>query len=508
MSSTLRFFAFYAMFIVCLAESAFGQSTEKIMTYNLLNYPGSDTATRNPYFRTIIANTSPDILVVGEINGQQGVTDFLNKVMNVAVGGYAAGTFIDSYDSDNGIFFKTSKFTFVSNTAHHTDLRDINEFKLTHIASGITFRIYAVHLKASSGTSNEAQRTLEVDTLRKYTNQLPDGSDFLVCGDFNIYKSGEAAYTKLLQDNPSDDGNFIDPYSSIMTGTWNNSAYAPYHTQSPRTRTFGGGSNGGMDDRFDMILFSNAVNTAGGMQYVSGSMTAYGNDGNHFNDSINHMPNTAVSSAVANALEYASDHIPLYASFTFTSTILPITLVSFTAVQAGNTVQLDWSTASEENNAGFEVERSIDAENWTQIGFVKGMGNTVNETHYQFADRSLTSQGTYYYHLKMPDVSGVAVYSETVSVDFVLQHAPVSLQIYPMPVTDHATLTVINDEEEQVRLTLRDACSSEVLELLNTNLPCGKHEIQQDFSALAAGTYFLLLESRNGRAAYKVIIMK
>ncbi|MFM2136443.1 MAG: hypothetical protein RL021_1843 [Bacteroidota bacterium] len=303
-----------------------GKERIKLMTYNLLNYPNlstlsADTALRNPYFRTVVAAAQPDILVTEENQSQAGVTGFLNNVMNKAIGGFSAGTFLDGPDTDNAIFYKNSKFSFVGNNRILTDLRDINEFTLVHLLSGDTIRIYAVHLKASSTTADEAQRAQEVDSLRKRTNALPAGSNFIVLGDFNLYYSTEPAYQKLLQVTPGSEGHFIDPIT--MTGTWNSVSYSQYHTQSPRIRAFGGGTTGGLDDRFDLILYSNAISQPGGITYVSGSTTAFGNDGNHYNDSINMPPNTAVSQDVADALHNGADHIPVTILLDFENTSCP-----------------------------------------------------------------------------------------------------------------------------------------------------------------------------------------
>ncbi len=309
-------------FNLCL----FGQN--KIMSYNLLNYPGSDTTTRNPYFRTIMSSVEPDILVVQEMTSQAGVNGFLNNVLNSISSGYSAGTFIDGLDTDNAIFFKTSLFTFLNNFPIHTALRDITEFTLRHNLSGDTIRIYSVHLKASTGF--EQERGMEVDSLRKRTNSLPSGSNFIVVGDFNIYSANEIAYQKLTSQSAS--GYFIDPFT--MPGDWNVSGYAQYHTQSPRVRAFGGGSTGGMDDRFDLILYSQGIANPGGVTFVPGSCNAYGNDGNHFNDSINQPPNAAVSQQIADALHNASDHIPVISRFDFGGTTA-YTLTSFTALIEG-----------------------------------------------------------------------------------------------------------------------------------------------------------------------------
>jgi len=121
-------------------------------------------------------------------------------------------------------------------------------------------------------------------------------------------------HQKLL--DQSNSGYVIDPIN--RPGDWhNNISFVDIHTQSTRTRQFGGGANGGMDDRFDMILVSENMIEVGGIHYLDSTYIAYGNDGNHFNDSLNAPPNTTVTQEIANALHYASDHIPLFATFRF-----------------------------------------------------------------------------------------------------------------------------------------------------------------------------------------------
>ena len=311
------------LLLTIICSFSFSQEQYTIMSYNILNYPGNDSAIRNPYFRTVIANTQPDILVVQEMLSQTGVDGFLNNVLNVAASGYAAGVFINGPDTDRAIFYKTDKFNFISNTPIQTELRDINEFRLSSIATSDTIIIYSLHLKASQGSTNEQQRAREVDSLRKVTNALPPNSNFIVLGDFNIYYSNEPAYQKIL--NQSLSGYVLDPINT--PGNWHdNISFASIHTQSPRTRQFGGGANGGMDDRFDMILISQAVKDPGGISFIEGTYITYGNDGQHFNDSINRPPNNVVSQQIADALHYSSDHIPVFAAFTFESTTSQISV--------------------------------------------------------------------------------------------------------------------------------------------------------------------------------------
>ena len=306
------------------ASNSCTDSTVRIASWNLLNFPSqnnlaNDTTLRNPCYRTVMQQINPDVLVTQENTGDESISIFLNSILNANGNDYSAGSFIDGTDSDNGIFYRTSCFQFLGNVPIHTALRDINEFTLVHNSTGDTIRIYSCHLKASSGPVNEALRDAEVDSIRQVTNALPQGSDFIICGDFNFYGSYEPAYQHLLYDDSISDGNFVDPLT--MPGIWNNAAYSAFHTQSPRISMFGGGAGGGMDDRFDLILFSSAVNDPGRITYNTGSLTPFGNDGLHYQDSINTPPNNAVSQNVADALYNASDHLPVFAEFTFSPPI-------------------------------------------------------------------------------------------------------------------------------------------------------------------------------------------
>lgn len=312
-----------ATLVILLSTTMSASAAVKIAYWNLLNWPNAsdlvnDTTTRCPLFRSVMNIVQPDILVTGENQSTQSVPYFLQQVLNANGTYYRQGVYIQGIDSNNGIFFLDSLFSFVSNVPIETTLRDISQFTLIHKPTGDTLRIYAVHLKAATGSSNEAQRASEVDSLRKVTNALPDGTDFIVCGDFNIYGDYESAYQKLVVNNTWNDGHFVDPIS--ITGVWNNPSYSFYHTQSTRSTSVGGGAGGGLDDRFDMILHSSAVAQPGGMLYVPGSCQPFGNDGNHFSRSINFGTNTAVSAAVANALYGASDHLPIVSEFEFGTT--------------------------------------------------------------------------------------------------------------------------------------------------------------------------------------------
>lgn len=113
---------------------------------------------------------------------------------------------------------------------------------------------------------------------------------------------------------------------------------------------------------------------------------------------------------------------------------LPVTLINFTAKKSGKTNLLRWSTTSEVNNSGFEIERSFDARNFDKIGFLDGKGESKNLETYQFVDENPYSVS--YYRLKQIDVDGKSTYSRIVQV----HSAEQALKLYPNPAKDIFTI--------------------------------------------------------------------
>jgi len=250
---------FLTVLLFMYSAYGFTSDTVKVMCYNLLGY-GFFSDPRDLNYRKIIKAAAPDILTIEEVVSQEGVNEFLDSVMNYYTPGlYNAGVYINGTDTDNGIFFKPSKFIFISNTpiiVPVTGARDMNVFRLKHIASNKEILIISLHLK--SGSQNAQMRSEEVLALRQFTDSLPYGTNFIVQGDCNLQGATEQAYLNLTAFHSNSDGHCIDPLN--LPGIWNqNPAYAIYHTQSTRTRSFGGGSAGGLDDRFDLMLLSRSV---------------------------------------------------------------------------------------------------------------------------------------------------------------------------------------------------------------------------------------------------------
>jgi endonuclease/exonuclease/phosphatase family metal-dependent hydrolase len=475
-----------------------------IMTYNVLNYPGSTSTIRNPEFKKIIDEVQPDILVVQEILSQSGVDEFLSDVLTSS--NYSAGTFINGSDTDNAIFYNDSLFTFLSNIPISTDLRDINEFKLVHNIVEDTLYIYSVHLKASQGSSNVTKRLAEVNQLRMFSDKLPVNSYFIVLGDFNIYSSSEPGYQRLLDHSSS--GFVVDPINS--PGSWhNNAAFSSIHTQSTRLRQFGGGATGGLDDRFDMILISQSIMNDGGITYVPNSYTTFGNDGNHFNDSINVLPNTSVSKSIADALHNSSDHLPVYATFEFEYP-LPVELTSLNVRMENANAVLYWQTATEINNYGFEIQRRL-PENifeWEILNFVHGAGNSNKPMSYEYIDNTIQSSTDYIYRLKQIDNDGSFIYSYEVELKSNKNKSFALQQNYPNPFNPSTTINYTIPEISNVTINIFDILGNKIKTLVDEQKSVGSYKVIWNAKNLSSGIYFYQIQANEFIDTKKMLLLE
>ena len=303
------------LLLLFITGSALAQrDTLRIVTYNLLKFPRNYGAQRVDDFRRVIRAIEPDILVVQELETRQGLETLLNETLNIeGKDYYDAAPFQDGPDTDSGLLYNRDKVSLLAVSSLYAWPRLIMEYKLR--ASGVTFYIYSVHLKAGSTPSDSTERLNQASLLRAHLNQLPAGTPFLIVGDFNLRGSKEPAFLKLNADEADNDGRAFDPLNVV--GNWhNNPLVAKIHTQSTRAdRLADGGAPGGLDDRFDMILVSEAILNQNRMWMVPGSYQAFGNDGRHYNSAINANRNFAVPDSIADALYYASDHLPVVADF-------------------------------------------------------------------------------------------------------------------------------------------------------------------------------------------------
>ena len=311
------------IFFILFSSLTFSSSA-RIMTYNILNY--QDDNQRETNYIDILTAIEPNILIIQEILGNEGFLNFKEDVLDVLNPNQWSGANFtnQSAQQDIALYYYHDMFTLLESnvveTAQSSGTRDVIEWVLMHNSSEVEFNIYGAHFKASSGNSNAQQRLEEATILRNHLNQLAESSFFILAGDLNIYSNNsesEPCFEMLIGSQDNNNGQLFDPINRI--GHWhNNSSFADVHTQSPRTSSFGGGANGGMDDRFDWLLVSaQFLDESSNLKYIENSYVTYGNDGNHFNDAINSGSNSAVSNDIAEALHDASDHLPVYMDLWF-----------------------------------------------------------------------------------------------------------------------------------------------------------------------------------------------
>lgn len=286
----------------------------KVVTWNINDFPGTNGDSREEYFKKIMEQLEPDVLVVQEMLSQTGVKSFLKKIMNFSSStAYKAVPFFDGPDSDNALFYKKSIIKLVSKRQITTAFRDISEYVLKirkGASKGTEFRVYSVHFSGGTSAGDKKKREDEAKILRDYLNDLPSDSLFVICGTFNMSSNKENAFKILTEIQSDNDGRSKDPIKKL--GTWHDrKKFAKIHTESTRTSAFGGGEGGGLDDRYDHILISYGFDTSQKLSYKTDSFVVYGNDGKHFNKSVNKGTNGAVSKEIADALYKASDHLPV-----------------------------------------------------------------------------------------------------------------------------------------------------------------------------------------------------
>jgi hypothetical protein len=191
--------------------------------------------------------------------------------------------------------------------------------------------------------------------------------------------------------------------------------------------------------------------------------------------------------------------------------IVPVELISFNANVVKDGVEVSWTTVTETNNQGFEVQRASSSttpvQGWETIAFVEGFGTTSEPTSYSFIDSKL-SAGIYTYRLKQIDLDGTFSYSEEVNVDFTSPIEYSLEQNYPNPFNPSTTIKYSIPEEGIVKLSVFNLLGEEVTKLVNNIQKAGRYEVIFDASTLASGVYLYRLEAKNFLSIKKMLLVK
>ena len=152
----------------------------------------------------------------------------------------------------------------------------------------------------------------------------------------------------------------------------------------------------------------------------------------------------------------------------------PVELTAFSALANGDKVNLKWSTATEVNNYGFDVERSSGNESWEKIGFVAGHGNSNSPHNYTFTDQP-TGGMSFSYRLKQIDNDGTYKYYDAITVNLDSPDKPELLQNSPNPFNPSTAIKFYIPNSSDVTIRIYDMLGKEVTTLYNKQTEAGSH---------------------------------
>ena len=205
---------------------------------------------------------------------------------------------------------------------------------------------------------------------------------------------------------------------------------------------------------------------------------------------------------------------------TFNNGPLPVELTSFTASVLESKVILNWQTATEVNNYGFEVERTSPrpspqgeggeaGRGWEKIGFVKGHGNSNSIKEYSFVDGNVSS-GKVSYRLKQIDNDGKYEYSKEIEVDLITPNEFSLSQNYPNPFNPSTTIKFGLPKTSNVKLELFNILGEKIETLIDKEMEAGYHNYQLSIVnyQLTSGVYFYKIEAGSFSSVKKLLLMK
>ena len=163
---------------------------------------------------------------------------------------------------------------------------------------------------------------------------------------------------------------------------------------------------------------------------------------------------------------------------------LPVELIDFSARAMEKDVKLAWTTASEENNDYFTIERSTDGRTFEAVAMVQGNGTTTDISKYTFMDKN-AENGLNYYRLKQTDFDGQFDYSDIKTVDLQIDQ---TIKVYPTFVSDVITVETGSDLNSELVLSIRDIAGREFESFL---IPEKSTKAEFSLNNLPSGSYFL-----------------
>jgi len=186
---------------------------------------------------------------------------------------------------------------------------------------------------------------------------------------------------------------------------------------------------------------------------------------------------------------------------------VPVELINFSVKVQETEVVLEWITATELNNLGFEIERRNVDQGWQNVGFVPGHGTTTEKQFYQFEDQPEIN-GKYKYRLKQIDYDGTFEYSDEVAVEYIQQFTFKLEQNYPNPFNPTTKIKYSIPQNGFVTLSVFNSVGERVALLEEGMKEAGNYEMDFNGRNLPSGIYFYCLSSGEFTKTNKMILIK
>jgi len=211
----------------------------------------------------------------------------------------------------------------------------------------------------------------------------------------------------------------------------------------------------------------------------------------------------------SNTADAGTEHLSFMgATHAECQSVLPVELVGLDSKPSANGVEISWSTLSETNNAGFEVQHASIGREFEAIGFVEGMGNSNTEHSYSF-DFEVDEPGQHSFRLKQLDFNGSSSHSPVVETHIDLSSVYFVEQAYPNPFSDNAKFKLAVAEEQNIRVSLFDQLGKEVKVIFEGPVVSNQislFEINRD--GLSSGIYFYRVQGRTFQSDGMVTILR
>jgi len=210
---------------------------------------------------------------------------------------------------------------------------------------------------------------------------------------------------------------------------------------------------------------------------------------------------TDMAALVPNYESTTSDHYPVLSRYFFDASVVPVSLLDFTATKKNTEALLQWTTVTELGNKEFCIEKSTDGRIFTQIGTVVGAGNSNTTMQYSFVDVS-PNVGVNYYRLKQVDWDGTVAYSKIRTVIF---NSISSIKIAPNPARRELSIIATGFANgSKIKIELLNSVGQQVLQMNSVSLQSGSYKI--NVSTLARGLYYVQVSDGIALQMEKVVI--